>query len=103
MTRGVVATPHHVASEVGAQILRDGSNAIDAAVAANAALCVVYPHITSIGEDLMAIVWAAGETSPIGSIGARTWVELPNIASVRMRGHDALSARGAIPQTLPGS
>ena len=103
MTRGVVATPHHVASEVGAQILRDGGNAIDAAVAANAALCVVYPHMTSIGGDLMAIVWAAGETSPVGLIGAGRSGELANIAVVRERGHDAMPARGALPVTVPGT
>ena len=70
MTRGVIATPHHLASEVGAQVLRDGGNAIDAAIAADAVLCVVYPHMTSVGGDLMAIVWPAGASRPVGLIGA---------------------------------
>src|SRR5439155_1548744 len=63
MTRGVIATPHHLASEVGAQVLRDGGNAIDAVVAADAVLCVVYPHMTSVAGDLMAIVWPAGSAA----------------------------------------
>ncbi len=103
MTRGVVATPHHVASEVGAQVLRDGGNAIDAAIAANAALCVVYPHMTSVAGDLMAIVWGAGESSPVGLIGAGRSGELATIDAVRSRGHDSMPERGVLPVTVPGT
>jgi gamma-glutamyltranspeptidase len=48
LTKGVIATPHRLAGEAGAQVLRDGGNAIDAAIAADAVLCVVYPHMTSV-------------------------------------------------------
>jgi gamma-glutamyltranspeptidase/glutathione hydrolase len=103
MTTGVIATPHRIASEVGAQVLRDGGNAIDAAIAADAALCVIYPHMTSIGGDLMAIVWPGGEASPIGLIGAGRSGELASIDAVRERGHDAMPARGVLPITVPGT
>jgi gamma-glutamyltranspeptidase/glutathione hydrolase len=103
MTRGVIATPHRQASEIGAQILRDGGNAIDAAIAADAVLCVVYPHMTSVAGDLMAIVWAAGDSSPVGLIGAGRSGELATIDAVRERGFDDMPARGALPVTVPGT
>ena len=49
--RGMVTSPHHLASEVGLRVLREGGNAIEATVAMAAALAVVYPHMTSIGGD----------------------------------------------------
>lgn len=103
MNRGVVATPHRMASEVGAQVLRDGGNAIDAAIAADAVLCVLYPHMTSIGGDLMAIVWPAGAGAPVGLVGAGRSGELASIEAVRERGFDDMPARGALPITVPGT
>ena len=103
MTRGVVATPHKAASEVGAQILRDGGNAIDAAIAANAVLCVVYPHMTSVAGDLMAIVWPAGHDAPVGLIGAGRSGEGASIDAVRERGHDEMPQRGSLTVTVPGT
>jgi gamma-glutamyltranspeptidase/glutathione hydrolase len=102
-TKGVIATPHHTATDVGAQVLRDGGNAIDAAIAANAVLCVVYPQMTSVAGDLMAIVWPAGESSPVGLIGAGRSGELATIDAVRSRGFDAMPARGVLPVTVPGT
>ncbi len=103
MTKGVIATPHRIASEVGAQVLRDGGNAIDAAIAANAVLCVVYPQMTSVAGDLMAIVWPAGAASPVGLIGAGRSGELATIEAVRSRGHERMPERGILTVTVPGT
>ena len=103
MTKGVIATPHRLASEAGAQVLRDGGNAIDAAIAADAVLCVVYPHMTSVGGDLMAIVWPAGASAPVGLIGAGRSGELATIDEVRSRGHDEMPERGPLSVTVPGT
>ncbi|HEY7805832.1 MAG TPA: gamma-glutamyltransferase, partial [Croceibacterium sp.] len=83
--------------------LRDGGNAIDAAIAANAVLCVVYPHMTSLGGDLMAIVWPAGAATPIGLIGAGRSGELATIDAVRSRGHEVMPERGVLTVTVPGT
>jgi gamma-glutamyltranspeptidase / glutathione hydrolase len=103
LTPGIVAAPHHLASEAGAQVLRQGGNAIDAAVAANAVLCVVYPHMTSIGGDLFALVWPAGADRPVGLAGAGRSGSLATIEEVRARGHDAMPANGPLTVTVPGT
>src|ERR1041385_6668261 len=51
---GIVATEHPLASEIGTRILREGGNAIDAAVAANAAMGFLAPMMNGIGGDLFA-------------------------------------------------
>jgi oxamate amidohydrolase len=49
--RGMVTAPHHLAAQAGRDVLCDGGNAVEAAVAIAATLAVVYPHMTSIGGD----------------------------------------------------
>lgn len=48
---GVVPTPHYLASGAGLRALRCGGSAADAATAANAVLCVPYPHMAGSGRD----------------------------------------------------
>src|SRR6476660_5763112 len=54
---GIVATEHPIASQIGATILSEGGNAVDAAVAANAAMGVLAPMANGMGGDLFAIVY----------------------------------------------
>src|SRR5438105_2732252 len=57
--RGMVCTPHRLASEAGIAALRDGGNALDAAVAAVATIAVVYPHMNGIGGDSFWLIYDA--------------------------------------------
>ena len=56
---GMVATSHPLAAQIGLDILKQGGNAIDAAIATNAAMGLMEPMSCGIGGDLYAIVWDA--------------------------------------------
>lgn len=55
--RGMVATSQPLATQVGLEILKNGGNAIDAAIGANAAMGLMEPTGNGIGGDLFAIIW----------------------------------------------
>src|SRR6478752_1570543 len=98
---GMVTSPHHLASQAGLQILRDGGTAIEAAVACIASLAVLYPHMTGIGGDSFWLI-SEGQADPIaidacGVTGANVDASLyrrKGLASIPQRGPLAANTVG---------
>ena len=66
---GMVASADGVATQAGTHILALGGNAVDAALATNAAMAVVAPHLCGIGGDLFALVHVNGEVHALDAAG----------------------------------
>jgi gamma-glutamyltranspeptidase len=56
---GVVAAPHYLAAQAGLEMLKEGGSALDAAIAANAVLQVVWPFVVGLGGDLFILLYDA--------------------------------------------
>ena len=65
----MVATSQPLATQAGLRALERGGNAIDAALAAAAVLCVVEPMSTGVGGDCFALVWRDGELTGLNASG----------------------------------
>jgi len=100
---GMVASPHALASEAGVAVLRAGGSAVDAAIAANAVLSVVYPHQSSLGGDAIGLIYDA-RARRVRSLNASG--RAPAAATLeefRRRGLDEIPTRGLLPVTVPGT
>lgn len=100
-TRGAISTSHHLATEAGAAALRAGGNAIDAAIAAAAALCVVYPNNVALGGDLVALVRSPdGRVRFLNATGTTPLAQ--SLDALRQTYGSALPLRGIDTVTVPG-
>lgn len=100
MARNVVATSQALAAQAGLQMLHRGGNAIDAAVAAAAALTIVEPVSCGLGGDAFAIVWDGTRLHGLNASGVAPAAWTP--AYFRRKHGDALPQRGWDTVTVPG-
>ena len=94
LREAMVATSHPLASRAGVRALERGGNAVDAALAAAAMLCVAEPGHTGIGGDLFAQVWWEGELHGLNGSG-RSPAELPELRVHRF-GPRSVTVPGAV-------
>ena len=98
-----IATSQPLASAAGLEVLREGGNAIDAAVAAAAVLGVTEPHMTGIGGDMFAIVWLAKEQKLVALNASGRAGSLMTRETLQARGFRAGSQQGVMSVTVPGA
>ena len=100
---GIVAASQPLAAQVGIDILKSGGNAIDAAVAINAMLGLVEPHMNGIGGDMFAIVWHA-ETQQMYALNAtgRSGYAFTR-ELLEEQGLDSVPSNGPLSWMVPGA
>jgi gamma-glutamyltranspeptidase/glutathione hydrolase len=102
--RNVVATSHPLAAQAGLQMLRQGGNAVDAAIATAAAMTIVEPVSNGLGSDAFCLVWDGAELHGLNASGRAPQAWTPEYFT-RRHGAQALTppTRGWDSVTVPGA
>ena len=100
---GMAATSQPLATQIALDILKAGGTAVDAAIAANAALGLMEPTGCGIGGDLFAIVWDAGKEELTGLNASGRAPALMTIEYFEENGIDEIPVFGPLPVSVPGA
>lgn len=100
---GAVVAPHHLATVAGLGILRAGGHAVDAAVATNAVLAVVFGEACGLGGDAFWLIWDERSSEQAALNGSGRAPATADAAGLRARGLAALPFRGPLAITVPGA
>ncbi|MCS7013078.1 MAG: gamma-glutamyltransferase [Chloroherpetonaceae bacterium] len=99
---GMVCTSQPLATQIGLDILRQGGTAVDAAIAANAALGLMEPTGCGIGGDLFAIVWDAKTKKLYGLNASGRSPYALTLKEFKDRGLKRIPSVGPLPVSVPG-
>jgi gamma-glutamyltranspeptidase/glutathione hydrolase len=100
---GMVATSHPLATQIGLDVLKKGGNAIDAAIAANAALGLMEPTGCGIGGDLFAIVWDGKTKKLYGLNASGRSPQALTLDYFEKNKMEKIPSHGPLPVSVPGA
>ncbi|HKJ02182.1 MAG TPA: gamma-glutamyltransferase, partial [Longimicrobiales bacterium] len=102
-THGAVSSDHPLAAQAGLEVLKEGGNAVDAAVAMAAVLAVVRPHMNGVGGDAFVLYYdgASGQVTALNGSGRAGALATP--AFFAERGLDEVPSTGALSVSVPGA
>lgn len=101
--QGVVSAPHYLAAQAGVRLLEAGGNAVDAAIAANAVLNVVYPFVCGTGGDLFMLLYDAKSDSLHALNGSGRAPAGATPEWFAANGHQSIPQRGILSVSIPGT
>lgn len=99
----MAATSHPLATQIALDVMKAGGSAVEAAIAANAALGLMEPTGNGIGGDLFAIVWDPETRRLHGYNGSGRSPRSLTAAEFKRRGLTDIPAHGPLPVTVPGT
>ena len=99
----MAATSQPLATQIALDILKAGGHAVDAAIAANAALGLMEPTGSGIGGDLFAIIWDAKKQELVGLNASGRAPALMTLDYFEQRGIDRIPKFGPLPVSVPGA
>lgn len=100
---GMVATSHPLVTQVGLDVLKAGGTAVDAAIAANAALGLMEPVSNGVGGDLSAIVWDAKTKKLYGYNGSGRSPKSLTLKWLQDHDYTEIPPTGPLPVSVPGA
>lgn len=99
---GMVCASHPLAAQIGLDVLKNGGNAVDAAIATSAAMGLMEPTSCGMGGDLFAIVWDAKTKKLYGLNASGPAPKKATLAYFKEKKLDAIPERGPLSWSVPG-
>lgn len=99
----MAATSQPLATQIALDMMKNGGSAVDAAIAANAALGLMEPTGNGVGGDLFAIVWDPKTSKLYGYNGSGRSPKSLTLAEFQRRGLKDIPPTGPLPVSVPGA